>query len=163
MFTLTTIIIASLVSLLVGSILGVLLSGNLGGNKKNNDTEARLAQTEETLVNYQRDVAEHFAQTTELVNTLTESYRDMHEHLSNSALKLSTPEISRQLLSSENQLPGANPETSTIHQEVQAPRDWAPKRQGQEGTLSEKYGLENEPLDGGDSQKTEPSPDTPQA
>lgn len=164
MYTLSAIVVTGLVSLLAGSILGFLLSGNLGGRKRSHETEERLARAEETLVEYQRDVAQHFAQTTELVNTLTESYRDMHEHLAHGALTLSTPEISRQLLSPDNQPPGtvtADTSEAILAVGVQAPRDWAPKKQGQEGALSEGYGLKGEERPLAEDNPPEPSPETP--
>ncbi len=142
MFSLSTIIIAGLVSLFVGGIIGFVLSAAFSGKKQTTSTADTSSNTEESLVSYQRDVAEHFVQTTALINTLTESYRDMYEHLASSALKLSTAEISRQLISANNQLPGA---TNLVIKdvEIQAPRDWAPKIQGAEGALSEGYGLDD--------------------
>ncbi len=156
MFSLSIVIIASLVSLLIGSIVGVLLSGNLNRGKNSIDSDERLANTEETLLDYQRDVAEHFAQTTKLVNTLTESYRDMHEHLASSALKLSTPEISRQLISS-----GSTYAADISESDIHVPKDWAPKKHGEEGALSESYGLEDQPLEQSDGEDSNTTPETP--
>ncbi|HEY7885500.1 MAG TPA: DUF1043 family protein, partial [Cellvibrionaceae bacterium] len=111
------------------------------------ELEKRLTETEDTLHDYQRDVTEHFARTAELVNNLTENYRAMHEHLASSALKLTTTEVSRQLLENmQRHLPGER-ETPLDGSSVQAPRDWAPKRHGSKGTLSEDYGLTDSELE----------------
>ncbi|WP_020210192.1 YhcB family protein [Gilvimarinus chinensis] len=150
MFSLVTIIVAVLVSLLVGCAAGYILSRNGSGGGRNAEMQKRLQEAEQALDLYQRDVTEHFARTTELVHSLNESYRDMHEHLATSALKLSTPEISRQLLAdAEHQLPGGN--ESIEHAKVEAPRDWAPKREGHKGTLSEDYDLETSETASADS------------
>ncbi len=141
MFSLVTVIVAVLVSLLIGCAAGYILSRNASSGSRNADMQKRLQEAEQALDHYQRDVTEHFARTTELVNSLNESYRDMHEHLATSALKLSTPEISRQLLAdAEHQLPGGG--DNVEHAKVEAPRDWAPKREGRKGALSEDYDLD---------------------
>ncbi|MDO3382867.1 YhcB family protein [Gilvimarinus algae] len=141
MFELTTVIVTALIALLVGCAAGYMLSRAGASSTRSSDLQKRLTDAEQALDNYQRDVTEHFARTTELVNSLNESYRDMHEHLASSALKLSTPEISRQLLAdARHQLPGHKGQ-EIDQPSVEAPRDWAPKRQGSKGTLSEDYGL----------------------
>lgn len=141
MYSLTTVILAALITGLIGCVVGFLLSRKTTNSNRSGDLQKRLQEAEEALDNYQVDVTEHFARTTELVNSLNESYRDMHEHLAASALKLSTPEISRQLLAdAQQQLPGHKGQ-ALEHEHVQAPKDWAPKRQGTKGTLSEDYGL----------------------
>jgi uncharacterized membrane-anchored protein YhcB (DUF1043 family) len=155
-FSLFTVIVSTLVALLAGCLIGYLLARTGSGQARNADIEKRLIEAEDALHNYQRDVTEHFARTTELVNSLNASYRDMHEHLAGSALALSTPEISKQLLNdAEQQLPGTT--TSTLReQQVQPPRDWAPKRQGHTPTLSESYGLE-QPDEPTETLATEPA------
>lgn len=141
MFSLSTIIIASLITLAIGAIAGYLLASRSAGPQQNSELEKRLSDTEDKLHDYQRDVTEHFAQTAELVNNLTENYRAIHEHLANSALKLTTPEVSRQLLGKmDSALPGDG-DTQLSADYVEPPRDWAPKRHGSKGTLSEDYGL----------------------
>lgn len=149
MFSLSTVIIACLITLAAGAIAGYLLAGRGAGAQRNSELEKRLSDTEDKLHSYQRDVTEHFAQTAELVNNLTENYRAMHEHLANSALKLTTPEISRQLLGNmKTTLPGEGDSDTQLHADyVEAPRDWAPKRHGSKGTLSEDYGLGESDLD----------------
>lgn len=158
MFSLTTVIISAAIALFLGCLAGYSFSRSRSGASRNADIEKRLIEAEDALHNYQRDVTDHFARTTELVNSLNESYRDMHEHLASSALTLSTPEISRQLLAdAEHQLPGGK--SHTLHeQQVQAPRDWAPKRQGHKPTLSEEYGLDEHGNAASASETPEPYP-----
>lgn len=141
MYSLTTIIVTALIAAFFGCAVGYWLSRGSNSSHRSNDLQKRLQEAEQALDNYQQDVTEHFARTTELVNSLNESYRDMHEYLAASALKLSTPEISRQLL---DDAPGRPDQNAALEQtQIEAPRDWAPKRAGSKGTLSEDYGLDD--------------------
>jgi uncharacterized membrane-anchored protein YhcB (DUF1043 family) len=111
------------------------------------DIEQRLHEAESSLQGYQRDVAEHFAQTSQLVNNLTNAYREVHEHLANGALKLATPAISRQILDSANSNLGSSSQAYINEQRIEPPRDWAPKTPGAKGALSEDYDLRDDHQD----------------
>lgn len=139
MFSFATLIITGLICLLGGGAIGAVVFRSLDTRSQNRALEERAFRAEEELKRYQQDVAEHFAKTSELVNGLTQSYRDVYEHLANSALKLTTPALSRQILESANtQLLGAQ-KTYLSEEQFEAPRDWAPKNGT--GQLSEEYGL----------------------
>lgn len=142
MFSLGTLIIIGLLCLLGGAALGAVLDRMAGPGNQHRELEERLFKAEDELKRYQQDVAEHFAKTSELVNNLTQNYREVYEYLANSALKLTTPAISRQILKSANtQLLGT--ESAYLSEEpVEAPRDWAPKNGT--GQLSEEYGLHDD-------------------
>ncbi len=143
-FSLSMLIGAAVIGLVVGLLLGMLLTRTSSSGKKLHSVESQLEQTEQSLSNYQQEVTEHFAETAKLVNDLTRNYRDVHEHLAGSALKLANVDISRQLLStppSEVAQDDTPTEQAAIDQEdFQPPKDWAPS----EGTLSEDYGLKEE-------------------
>jgi len=138
-FSLTTLLIVAATAFIAGCLLSLLLNRSLSpSEKKSRALETRLQETEEKLTNYQQEVTDHFAQTAQLVNNLTQNYKDVHEHLAGSALKLANVDISRQLLSTSI---NANDEAlSTNEYTFQPPKDWAPG----EGALSESYGLEKE-------------------
>ena len=74
----------------------------------------------------------HFSETSELINNLTQSYKDVHEHLADGALKLATADVSKRLID-------AGDGNLTIGREEitapEPPRDWAPKS----GQLSEDF------------------------
>lgn len=141
MFSLSTLVLTSLISLLAGAGLGAFLLYLFRAQVYSRELEQRLHEAENTLQSYQRDVAEHFAQTSQLVNNLTQSYRDVHEHLANSALKLATPAISRQILESANVNLLNSEKTYISEQNFEPPRDWAPKSAGAKDALSEDFGL----------------------
>lgn len=147
MYSLSTLIISGLVCLLAGGGLTALIMYTFRAQVLGHNLEQRLHHAETTLQAYQRDVAEHFAQTSQLVNNLTQSYREVHEHLASGALKLATPAISRQILDSANSGLGGNTKSYISGQHIEPPRDWAPKAPGTKGTLSEDYDLRDDPVD----------------
>ncbi len=143
MFSLSTIVFTSFFFLLCGTALGAFLLHIFRANIYSQELEDRLNEAEGSLQKYQRDVAESFSQTAQHVHDMTRSYREMHEHLASSALKLATPEISRKILDSSNSL--GESKTSYINtQHIEPPRDWAPKPVGAKGALSEDYGLRDD-------------------
>ena len=81
----------------LGGIAGALFMRFWGPQvKANRDLENKLKEAENQLVSYREEVTQHFTETSRLVNNLTQSYRDVHEHLANSAMKLTSPTISQQ-------------------------------------------------------------------
>jgi len=142
-FSLSALVFTGFFFLLCGTALGAFLLHVFRANIYSRELEERLHEAESTLQGYQRDVAESFSQTAQHVQVLTQSYRDMHEHLANSALKLATPEISRKILESASNL-GDNKTSYINAQNIEPPRDWAPKAVGSKGTLSEDFGLRDE-------------------
>ncbi len=147
MFSLGTLVLTGLITLAIGCVVGIVIAPLLHPQEKQNrDLEQRLQKTEDKMANYQQEVSEHFAQTSQLVNSLTQSYKDVHEYLANSALKLTTPDISRQLLEAgKGNLITGDPNKVLDEANFEPPRDWAPKEPGEKGMLSEEYGLEEDP------------------
>lgn len=125
MFPLSTLVFASLISLVAGAGLGAFLLYLFRAQVYSRELEQRLHEAENSLQSYQRDVADHFAQTSQLVNNLTQSYRDVHEHLANSALKLATPALSRQILEAADHNLMGGEKSRISEQHVEPPRDWA--------------------------------------
>jgi len=144
-FSLSTLIITALISALAGCAIGVLIvRSNNPKQHQTRDLEQRLQQAEEKLGDYQQEVNEHFAQTSQLVNGLTQSYKDVHEYLANSALKLTDPAISQRMLEAAKGNLNEDEELNLDESNFEMPKDWAPKAPGQTGALSEEYGLKEE-------------------
>lgn len=143
MYSLAALIITGIVALAVGIVLGGLLARSFSStNQKNRDLNSQLEKSESQLKDYQQEVTDHFAETAKLVNNLTQSYKDVHQHLANNALKLANVDISRQLIS--NNIDGEETENKIEENDFEPPKDWAPKAPGSQGTLSESYGLHDE-------------------
>jgi uncharacterized membrane-anchored protein YhcB (DUF1043 family) len=137
---LTTIVIAS-VCLLVGLAAGSLLTRTLSPQeKKRRELEEQLKLKDDELKTYQRDVSDHLIKTSELVRDMTRNHRELSEQLATSAMRLTAPDISRQV--QERAFEGLSADSrprilSAIPAEP--PKDYAPSVPG--GVLSESYGL----------------------
>jgi uncharacterized membrane-anchored protein YhcB (DUF1043 family) len=136
------ILLIGLLSLATGLIIGFILARSLHPQaRERKELEEQLRQSQGQLENYQQEVTAHFVKTSELINNLSHSYRDVHEHLATSAMHLTNLEISRQLIdagfgsheNNSNLISGDTPEP---------PKDYAPKVPG--GVLSEEYGLKED-------------------
>jgi uncharacterized protein len=138
-----TLFMTGLVCLFFGAAMGALILQVFRAKILEHSLEKQLYDSEHSLQSYQRDVTEHFAKTAQLVNNLTDAYRDVHKHLATGALKLATPAISREIM---NSVQSYNNPTSTFTDETQVepPKDWAPKKPGRKGVLSEDYDLRDD-------------------
>ena len=144
--TLTTILIA-VAFFLIGAAVGhFFLKKAEPGDKSVRDIEKKLEKAEQKLKRYQQEVTEHFVAVSHLTTNVAQSYKQIHEHLATSAIRLASPEVGRQLLKSGgsdlNMLDSDGNPLIDID-DLEAPRDYAPSVPG--GILSEGYGLdENE-------------------
>lgn len=90
--TLLMLIVVAVAGLLLGLLIGMALG------KKSPGGEAKKAQKE--LEDYKAAVSQHFGKTADLVDNLTNSYRDVFEHLGTSAKELlSEEDVKRHLQS----------------------------------------------------------------
>ena len=145
MYSLQVLIMVAVIVFCIGALLGALISRTLFPPAQKKLLEESLKSSRNELEKYQRDVAKHFADTASLVHKLTESYRDVHNHLANGALQLTNSEITRKLLAAGDRKMEGEPEESLLEDtHLEAPKDWAPKTPGGKGTLSEEFGLNDE-------------------
>lgn len=155
--------IIGIVTLLAGALIGYLM-GRSGDTSNQKKLTTQLNEAQRELSDYKEKVNGHFEKTAELVNNLTESYKQVHQHLAQGSEALCLGEHSPDKLSSEIQpritesaqtesteaISELKPTSATteavdsVTEEpviVEPPRDYAPKKPDEEGTLSEKYGL----------------------
>jgi uncharacterized membrane-anchored protein YhcB (DUF1043 family) len=131
----------------------------------NGDLQRKLEKSDQKLKRYQQEVSEHFITVSHLTTNVAQSYRQIHEHLATSAIRLASPEIGRQLLKSGGSslsLVDADGNPLVSAEDIEAPRDYAPKVPG--GVLSEAYGLVDdevvdftEDLDASDEEDKDPT------
>ncbi len=152
----TTVLATAAISLVIGALIGALLTRSLGTpEQQTRDLERKLEENERRMADYQQQVTEHFMETSQRVNKLTQSYKEVHEYLANSALNLTNPEISRQLLDAgsgdlkepqpeKNYSENQKDDSVVATDDMIPPRDWAPRKDGEQGQLSEDFGLESE-------------------
>ncbi len=114
--------------------------GRKGGrdSKKLRDLEEILEKERQKMDLYEKKVLTHFSQTAQLVNKLTDSYREVHTHLANGAEDLCQGKSSEIIL----QLEDIDKEPS-IQEDIKPPLDYAPKTSPkQRGVLNESFGIE---------------------
>lgn len=150
--------IIGVVALLIGALIGYLL-GRSGGNS---GEQEQLDEAKQELEDYKAKVANHFEETADLVNKMTESYRGVYKHLASSAQTLCDADTARSIessmtpqLTAQKEIEVEEPEEDSaaakakdnIAEEAvtnaEPPRDYAPKKPDQKGTLSESYGLDD--------------------
>ena len=129
--------------LAIGICLGVIVASRL-----KNSNPSRVTALEETVEQlqtqherYREHVGQHFSMTAELVQQMTESYRDVYQHLATGAQELCSGEVANKLLpASEDSVFGSSGAGMP-----QPPRDYAPKQHPeQNGALSEEFGIEKQ-------------------
>ncbi|WP_078085714.1 YhcB family protein [Microbulbifer mangrovi] len=140
MHSTSVLILVGVFGLALGALLAFLATRSRQNIDRTQELELRLKEANTKLEDFQLQVNEHFDQTAQLVHNLTQSYKDVHEYLANSAMRLSSQDIGRQMLEAGSGQLSDNDENLS----VLPPRDWAPKEPGAKGTLSEDYGLEKE-------------------
>ena len=141
----STVLLIALGCLFGGIVIGLLLTRALHPEeKKRKALQEELEKTRQELKDYQHDVTSHFMQTSNHINNLTQNYRELHEHLSHGAMRLASPEISRQMIDAGY---GKLTDDSAIDPSLapSPPKDYAPKVPG--GVLSEDYGLREDDAD----------------
>jgi uncharacterized membrane-anchored protein YhcB (DUF1043 family) len=96
----------SLIALALGVVLGIglalLFMQNFGRAKKLQQEVDRL---EQELTEYRSQVTDHFKQTSTLVQKMTESYRDVYQHLANSSQQLCQEPMEMFQLGQQNKEP----------------------------------------------------------
>ncbi len=153
--------VIGIVALAVGALIGYLM-GRSGGN--NNDQQQELDDARKELEEYKAKVAGHFEETAEMVNQMTESYRGVYQKLATGAQTLCDAETARSIessmvpqLTAQKEVEAEEVETTTEapadEAVVEPPRDYAPKKPDEEGTLSESYGIKDEKADAAASEE----------
>ncbi len=141
MFSLEFLIMVCVIIFCIGGLLGALVSRKFIPPTEQKSLENELDTTKEELSNYQHEVAEHFIATSKLINELTQSYKNVHEHLASGAVDLTNPDISKQLLDAGEGTLHIDMSEPAAEDVIEPPKDWAPKAPGDSGTLSEEFGL----------------------
>ena len=140
MITVSTI---AIFAFFLGALAGRALSrNNAADGKSAHNLEKKVADSQESLKRYQQAVTDHFITLSHHTTNMAQSYRDIHEHLAASALRLASAEVSQQILKGAGiDASLGDIETATLNDGggVEAPKDYAPKVPG--GVLSEAYGL----------------------
>jgi len=133
-------------AVLLGFLLGWLAGRNTSAaTQKSRELAEKLERVTQDKKAYEDEVVEHFTETATLLNNLTESYREVHNHLAHGAATLCQGKgpVSMARLRNDRDPSEIPDDLVTPH----PPLDYAPKTSPDEkGMLNEEFGLEREPL-----------------
>jgi hypothetical protein len=155
-YSLEILIAAGAVLLILGLAIGMLLGRRTStAGQKYREVERKLDEVLQDKKAYEDEVVEHFSDTAKLLNNLTESYRDVHNHLAKGAATLCLGEGPVLLDRLEDGRDSA--EIPAHLADIQPPLDYAPKTSPDEkGMLNEEFGLDRQPVEAApeETQKT---------
>lgn len=131
-------------ALAVGIALGLVIATRLNASPSRiRELENQIRQLKDNHAEYRDSVSNHFSMTAELVQHMTESYRDVYQHLASGAQDLCPDDVAGKLLPAESdavfEVGSKNEEASPLI----PPRDYAAKQSpDQKGALAEDFGIE---------------------
>lgn len=138
-----SIIFTGLLCFAIGALLGAFLINKFSPEqKKAREIVKHLHDQQEELKTYQQEVMHHFVTSSRLLNQMSDSYAELHNHLASSADLLCgqhtiTPIIQPIISSSSENMSNNN------LKDILPPLDYAPRATPfDKGTLNEEYGLE---------------------
>ena len=144
-YSLQMLVVVGAALVLLGLVLGMMAGRRTSGAaRKHRDLTLKLDQVMQDKKAYEDDVVEHFSETAKLLNNLTESYREVHNHLAQGASSLcqGAGPVSLERPGNERDLA----EIPAKLADIQPPLDYAPKTSPDEkGMLNEEFGLEPTP------------------
>ncbi|WP_330924817.1 YhcB family protein [Candidatus Sororendozoicomonas aggregata] len=134
---------------LVGALCGALLYHIFAGsNARNGKLTSQLDDVQREYMEYKDKVSDHFTTTAHLINKMTDTYKEVHEHMANGADSLCQNEsvhrgLGDALLRSNSFVSGKLTKGHTVRSKtVEQPKDYAPKNKPEEkGMLSEEFGI----------------------
>jgi hypothetical protein len=152
-------ILIALIALTIGAAAGFF--AGRAWSVRHDKTAALSRQLDETHAeysHYQDQVDQHFHKTADLVNNLTQTYSEIHQHLSEGAQRLSKRTLAKTSIEQNFLRNNASPQhpssvsnpdnlVLTNNNPLEPPRDYAPKSSDEVGALAENYGI-NSPTKG---------------
>lgn len=133
--------LTGIVCLAIGLVAGLLIAKRINGSSpaRLSELETRVQELQRHHAQYRENVSEHFNTTAELVQQMTESYRDVYQHLAGGAQELCTEDVASKLLPAGEQSMFYHADDESL----EPPKDYAPKKApGQSGALAENFGLD---------------------
>jgi uncharacterized membrane-anchored protein YhcB (DUF1043 family) len=129
--------------LAVGVVIGVVLASRMNTSPSRvQELENQIRSLKESHGEYRDNVSDHFSMTAELVQHMTQSYREVYQHLATGAQDLCPSDVASKLLPTDND---AVFDTTTDEETsgISAPKDYATKQDPEQiGALSEDFGLD---------------------
>lgn len=131
--------------LAIGVVVGVVVASRISSSPSRvRELENQVRKLKESHTEYKDSVSDHFSMTAELIQHMTESYREVYQHLASGAQDLCSNEVANKLLPADSDAVfDTNNNQDEAMSELIPPRDYAAKQSpDQKGALSEDFGIE---------------------
>jgi len=131
-------------SLALGVILGLVIASRYSsGPVRVRELENQIRSLKDNQREYKDSVSDHFSLTAELIQQMTESYRDVYQHLASGAQDLCSAEVANKLLPADSDAVFDAGSGKSESEDLIPPRDYAAKQSpDQKGALSEDFGID---------------------
>ncbi|MCR8923712.1 YhcB family protein [Dasania sp. GY-MA-18] len=138
MYSLSAVLTFTLAGLIAGTFIGIFFTQRKSGHSQHQaELEKQILEMQQQQQSYQTDVSKHFNHTAELLNQLTENYKEVHSHLAEGAQRLAGEQLHTTIktLTADGDI--------SEEQEPEAPTPLTPPLDyaATGGTLSEDWGM----------------------
>lgn len=145
-------VLGYLLVFILGAAAGAFLTKRQAPDRRVQELETLLQDLQARHDRYQNEVSDHFSETAERVNELTQRYREVHQHLVQGAqLLCDDPKRDKSTnpanaFTSINAIEAREPHTYDQYADsdligYEPPRDYATKSPQDKGTLDERFGF----------------------
>lgn len=130
--------------LAIGVVLGIVVASRYSsGPVRVRELESEIRTLKENQREYRDSVSDHFSMTAKLIQHMTESYRDVYQHLASGAQDLCSAEVANKLLPADSDAVFDGSGNKSDGDDLIPPRDYAAKQSpDQKGALSEDFGID---------------------
>lgn len=146
MYSLELLLVVAIGAIILGLVAGYFISQRTSPSKQSQQQlESQLSELQDKQENYQQEVSDHFVETAKLLNQMTDSYRDVHNHLAKGAQLLADNNANHSLKSlSDNS--DLSIEQTQQDDELTPPSDYTPETKPDTPDITnEDFGLDNNP------------------
>lgn len=128
----------------MGIVVGVIFASRLNTSPSRvQELENQIRELKENHDKYRGEVSDHFSMSAELVQHMTESYKEVYQHLALGAQDLCSNEVASKLLPASSDTVFENREHEEPEAGIIPPKDYAAKQSpSQKGALSEDFGID---------------------
>ena len=135
--------LTAIACLVIGIVIGLAFSSRLNSSASRvKELENQIREIKDNHLIYRDNVSDHFSMTADLVQHMTESYREVYQHLASGAQDLCSNEVASKLLPAGSDAVFDSNEGSETTGGLNPPKDYAAKQDpSQKGALSEEFGI----------------------
>ena len=135
--------LTAIACLVIGIVIGLIFSSRLNSSASRvKELENQIRDIKDNHLVYRDNVSDHFSMTADLVQHMTESYREVYQHLASGAQDLCSNEVASKLLPAGSDAVFESNDDSNAAGGLNPPKDYAAKQDpSQKGALSEEFGI----------------------